>query len=1371
LCGNDPGFSAQRFSKFEDDPSQKSLTDASMNFRFIVFPIRVAAVLALLRGTGLSLVMAASPPGYYLVWGDEFNEPSLNTTNWDYWVLGKFDSEIDVTNAVSMNGSNLVITTYTSNNVTYSALIASDYHFRPRYGYYEASIQWGDTNGMCSAWLRSPSMGARVADAFASGGELDICEHRYQGVTSNYVADIVSDNIHWDGYGAYEESAGSDNLGSNLFGQSFNLTNGFHLYGLNWSSNGTYGFYIDGTNMWNGTPAPLFGSDSYIIFSAEVNNPPPAWDGSEPPGGYPSLATSPLKLKIDYFHYYAPTNVLFWTGAASASWTNSANWVSNMLPAAGCDLTFSYLSVNLNNMVPGPYSIDGLIFLETTDSASIGGTNTLTLGAGGIDMVSACDNVTLSAPLNLTANQKWSVGPNSPGNSLTVNANVSGSATLTKASYGTLILNGTNSFSGTLNVDTGGNNTNDGALCIANSAAVANVASPISIRDTGMSVSTLQLNGSAGSVTVPQTISIAGRNTNVAAIENLSGVNTISGGITLSAGGSTYLLQADAGTLTLGGSVAASNTVTGTPTITFQGGGDFFVSGSIQNGHASALSVAMTGSGTLTLSSTNMYSGSTTVSSGTLAGNGSVASAATIQSGGTISPGGTLAFGGNLNLMPGSITFLHINKAAQTNDQLQTAGALTYGGTLIVTNLSGTPASGDTFQLFNAASYSGNFTGLILPPLAGLAWNTNSLTNGVLSVVPAAPQVTSDLPLQVTQVSGQSYTYFVRVNATPPFGYQWYVGATALPGQTNSSYSLTAASPGAYSYQVVITNAYGVTTSSVSILTVLGWPSTAYAAAVRALQPVGYWPLQETNAPAPATVETNLGSLGPTGNAYYPSTNSPSVTLGVPGALAGTPDTAVAFSSTGQPYAFVPRASPALTLEPPFTLEAWFNPLTTVYGVILGEGGGASLNGGPTYGGFQFGWAGGSETRFELQMYHYGNNAYTVLDSPTGYTVGNWYHYVVTFDTSSNATIYVNGQSVAGGVLGYVADTWSPLLIGNGKWNGLAGQRGVNGTIDEVAVYTNLLTPSDISAHYTAGISQAPPIPYKQMVLNDHPQLYYRMDNPAYTTPGSASAPTAVNYGSAPVEGAYLSGTVPAGVPGPTDLGWGPNPVASPINGIFSCIDAGYDSTFNPTNNQPFTALLWFKGNPADSSMQALMGHGAASWSLDLNGATGELIWNCGAGSATSADIYNDGAWHQAAGVYNGANNYLYVDGSLVASSAANGEIAGNTDHVYLGGDPAYTNVGVNERYFAGAIAQAAIFTNALTLSQILTTYQAAVAPSLPTLSISNLSSSQVELKWNYGILQCASNASGPYQDIPNATSPSIIPTTNTQQFYRVREY
>ena len=110
------------------------------------------------------------------------------------------------------------------------------------------------------------------------------------------------------------------------------------------------------------------------------------------------------------------------------------------------------------------------------------------------------------------------------------------------------------------------------------------------------------------------------------------------------------------------------------------------------------------------------------------------------------------------------------------------------------------------------------------------------------------------------------------------------------------------------------------------------------------------------------------------------------------------------------------------------------------------------------------------------------------------------------------------------------------------------------------------------------------------------------------------------------------------------------------------------------------------------------------------------LIWSTGAaGSVTSTNTLNDGYWHQVAGVYDGTKDYLYVDGGFNNSGMATGGIAGNTnDHLFLGGDPDYTLVGNNQRYFAGAIAQAAFFTNALTAAQISHLFSVATAPALP---------------------------------------------------------
>lgn len=710
-----------------------------------------------------SSVFALPPAGYYLVWDDEFNSPVLDSSKWDYWLLGNRRDAVNVTNAVTLNGSNLVITTYTSGGVNYTAMIATDGKFRSRYGYWEASIKWSDTNGEWSAfWMQSPTMGAWLYDPWSSGSEIDIAEHRYVDGSGNNIANQIQNNIHWNGYGSAARSAGSGNIGSGLAG-------GFHTYGFLWTPT-DYTIFIDGVNVrnWNyaNNGVPVSRSTEWAILSSEVDDTSTTWAGTIPSGGYGSLATSPVRLTVDYVRYYAPTNTIFWTGAVSSDLANAGNYVSNRPPLPTSDVTFSLLSGNnLFPAVNANLTLDGLIFSWMNNGLTLGGLGTLTLGAGGMDMVAANHTVNISCPVNLGADQTWAVGLNNPGNTLNVNGPVSGSATLTKSGWGTLVLNGANSFSGTLNVDTGSTgsgsqNLSDGIVRLTRSANVANVPL-IAIRNNNAASSTLQLTNAIGDLVIAAAIALNGRNTNVVAIENLGGSNTLAGGLTVNVGGGYYLLQSDAGTLNLGGVI--SSAASGTRTITLQGNGDFYVSGSIQNGSASAIVLLKTNAGTLTITGACPFSGATTnyrgnlivngslgssltVAGGTLAGNGAIGGATLIQAGAMLAPGsgqtagrGTLTFGNSLTLANGSSSFFEINASAQTNDSVVAASAVIYGGTLTVTNLGGSLTAGQRFKLFNAGSLGGSFSALHLPSLGtNLVWNTAALTNGELVVARGA---------------------------------------------------------------------------------------------------------------------------------------------------------------------------------------------------------------------------------------------------------------------------------------------------------------------------------------------------------------------------------------------------------------------------------------------------------------------------------------------------------------------------------------------------------------------------------------------------------------------------------------------------------
>lgn len=711
-------------------------------------------------------VISAPPPGYYLVWDSEFTGTSLDTTKWGYRLPGTERDAYDTPGAISFNGSNLVITTYTQGGTNFTCQLYTQKKMESKFGYWESSIEWGDSNGTWSAfWMLPPSQSYSAStyidldEPQVSGSEIDICEHRYVDGSGDDINPYIQVNVHYYDGSTSEKS----DPGSPLAPSQGGLQTGFHTYGFLWTAN-AYSFLIDGSQVYTAPTSPVSHSCEYALLDTAVDDTSTTWAGYIPSGGYGSQTASPTQMKVAYVRYYAPTNVLFWTGGGGQDWNDASSWYDNLLPATNSDLTFSYLSTANSGMYLGQnYSVDGLIFLTSSGSFSVNGVSTLTLGAGGVDMTAASANVTLNAPIVIGANQAWGVGVNRNNNAgltLTVNSSLSGSATLTKSCYGTLILNGSDSFSGTLNVDTGSSSNNDGAVIIANPAAVPNLAA-IFINNTGAGVSALQL---SNNVTVPCNVSLAGRNVTAVPIESLAGNNALAGGVTLTGGGSNYRLQADAGTFSVGGTVSAGSTATGARTLTFQGAANFLVSASIQNGSASTLGVLNDGSGTLTLSGVNTYTGVTTNLSGTLfvngslagpltinggilSGAGAIAGAALLASGCEISPGtaisgsiGTLSFGGNLTLASGSATYLEMNAASGTNDQLIVAGTLSRGGTLNVANIGGAFTAGQTFQLFSAHGYTGNFSSFILPSLnAGLAWNTNNLANGVLSVIGVSP--------------------------------------------------------------------------------------------------------------------------------------------------------------------------------------------------------------------------------------------------------------------------------------------------------------------------------------------------------------------------------------------------------------------------------------------------------------------------------------------------------------------------------------------------------------------------------------------------------------------------------------------------------
>jgi len=184
-----------------------------------------------------------------------------------------------------------------------------------------------------------------------------------------------------------------------------------------------------------------------------------------------------------------------------------------------------------------------------------------------------------------------------------------------------------------------------------------------------------------------------------------------------------------------------------------------------------------------------------TLSAGqTLQGIGAVNGNLTVNSNATVAPSspgviGTLTVTSQVSLS--GTTVMDVNAATGTNDQITCAG-VTYGGILSVTNLAGTLAASNTFQIFNSssASYAGSFNSITPPiPGPGLQWDISQLDiSGTLGVMPGPPIFTS-----ITYSSGN---LVMSGSNGPPFQ-TYYVLAT-----TNLDIPIT-------NWMVIATNTFG----------------------------------------------------------------------------------------------------------------------------------------------------------------------------------------------------------------------------------------------------------------------------------------------------------------------------------------------------------------------------------------------------------------------------------------------------------------------------------------------------------------------------------------------------------------------------------
>jgi T5SS/PEP-CTERM-associated repeat protein len=140
-----------------------------------------------------------------------------------------------------------------------------------------------------------------------------------------------------------------------------------------------------------------------------------------------------------------------------------------------------------------------------------------------------------------------------------------------------------------------------------------------------------------------------------------------------------------------------------------------------------------------------------------LTGNGTISGVLVLAGGGTLAPGisiGKISLGPPPSLQGTVVVEISKNGTVITNDHIQVTAPLTYGGSLVVSNLGPDAlAAGDRFRLFSANSFAGGFTNITLPALPpDLGWTNRLLVDGSIEVIVAPQPRFANIALSGTNV-------------------------------------------------------------------------------------------------------------------------------------------------------------------------------------------------------------------------------------------------------------------------------------------------------------------------------------------------------------------------------------------------------------------------------------------------------------------------------------------------------------------------------------------------------------------------------------------------------------------------------------------
>lgn len=601
----------------------------------------------------------------------------------------------------------------------------------------------------------------------------------------------------------------------------------------------------------------------------------------------------------------------------------------------------------------------------------------------------------------------------------------------------------------------------------------------------------------------------------------------------------------------------------------------------------------------------------------------------------------------------------------------------------------GTPISGETGTTYTKSGVStadnGNYDVVVTN-----SYGVITSAVAVITISPVAQPTITRAPVSQTFYQGYPATFTVEA-AGGQLAYQWKKGTTAIPAATNASLTLpSVAASDAATYTVKVSNPIGSVESSATL--VVNVPTGAYESAVAVTKPLVWFRYSETE---PRLTETGSAANSGSAGSAAAGVAKRYVSFQQPGAIVGDGNKSARFS--GNQMVDVPFDA---ALNPgSFTAELWVNPSsvgTTARSPLYNRGANTSD-------GFLF-FAHNATTKWQFRTYV--NNSGTSISSTVDVVAGVWTHLVGVFDATSGLMhFYVNGveQGTGWDASGHTSNSSVQLRLGAGRNDLDAGDLFWEGGIDEVAIYSTVLSPAEIVAHYQNATNASRATAYDALVRASAPVGYWRLDEPAGPT---APAPKNSGTAGAAWAGSYGGDITPGTV--------GPRPPSEP--GLESTNAAvtmsnGYTTTPQLTLANNITVACWMK-------REAVSTTGDLSWPAWLGG--GGMHLNNGSASTPEAELryhWNGGEWGWGSGLFVPAGVWTFcamvVETNKATFYMSDGTILKSSVHTVAHAPMAVTSQpgfganqpGRGDRNFIGQLDETTVYDRALTQGEINTLF------------------------------------------------------------------